>query len=62
MDMIKCIRSILGLSEKRQKTRCRYCGKTVSMALLYDVDGLCRRCLLEIVKLPGVLGEGKDSI
>ena len=39
------------------KMHCRVCGVEGEMALEYESSGICRKCLLHIVHLPGVLGK-----
>jgi len=43
----------------KQEIRCRMCERTDQpMAIGYgEADGLCRNCLLNLVKIPGVLGK-----
>jgi len=41
---------------------CRNCGKQGLMAITYgDDEGLCQECLEEIVKIPGVLKDGREK-
>lgn len=52
-----CALSYLGWKQKKPQPRCRMCGLPGPMALHYEDDGLCKKCFLELVALPGVLGK-----
>lgn len=47
------------LKEKHPPKRCRNCGTTEDLIILYEDGGVCRKCFDEIIKLPGVLKDTK---
>jgi len=43
---------LINLPQRKPKMNCRMCGKTGQpMAILYETDGLCRKCFDEIILL-----------
>jgi hypothetical protein len=53
--------SLAEVNSTKKELKCRVCGKSENMAITYEIDGLCRKCLDDI--LPDSLkGKGDTEV